>query len=419
MGAMEAPNTRRVIEIRERVVGPTEPRLKVVCSRQLSDYPHVAAVYHDVARLLSATARMGPPICDELMALVQHLFSEEEAGVVRHLGLFRGRRAEDIARAEHRPLDQIQPILDRLANEKRTIVSSGGRKEGSTPAYRLLPIVPGIFEMMLIVHSPASLTEWHHRFIELFESLYETGYSLDYQQKHPTPSVRYLPVGKAIAAHPMALPSDKLEAVLDQFELFAVGNCQCRLAMQSLGRGCGKPLGNCMVMGTWAERGIEDGSLREVSRAAALEIKREAESHGMVNWMMNVQSKGGQCSCSCCGCCCHAMRMVNEFNAPGFIAPPHFLPRLDNSRCTHCGKCAVNCPMGAIIVDTRQGKFTHLRERCIGCGLCALACDQRYAVSMQPVPDYRLPYRSWFSLIAHALPGTLATNWKVRKQRRP
>ena len=33
------------------------------------------------------------------------------------------------------------------------------------------------------------------------------------------------------------------------------------------------------------------------------------------------------------------MRMVNEFNAPGMIAPPHFLPRLDAAKCTYCGKC--------------------------------------------------------------------------------
>jgi MinD superfamily P-loop ATPase len=110
--------------------------------------------------------------------------------------------------------------------------------------------------------------------------------------------------------------------------------------------------------------------------------------------------------------------MINEFNAPGFIAPPHFLPRLNGSRCIHCGKCAKNCPMGAIIVDTQQKKYTHLTERCIGCGLCAVACDGRFALAMEPVPDYRLPYRSWFSLIAHALSGTLMTNWKVAKQRR-
>jgi ferredoxin len=195
--------------------------------------------------------------------------------------------------------------------------------------------------------------------------------------------------------------------------------------MESLGQGCGKPLGNCTVMGQWAERGIEEGIFRQVSKREALEIKREAESHGLVNWMMNVQSSRGQCSCSCCGCCCHALRIVNEFNAPGFIAPPHFLPRLDASRCTYCGKCAKACPMGAISVDTRGEngpsptvpRYQHRRERCIGCGLCVLACDRQHSLTMEPVPDYRLPYRSWFSLIAHAAPGTLLTSLKLWRQR--
>jgi Na+-translocating ferredoxin:NAD+ oxidoreductase subunit B len=296
------------------------------------------------------------------------------------------------------------------------VVLSTGKDENTR--YRLLPIVPGIFEMTLITQTPESMTDWHRRFIELFEQLYDTGYSLDYQQKHPTPAVRFLPVGKAIEAHPMALPSDKLEVVMDQFDAFAVGQCQCRMAMQVLGQGCGKPLQNCMTMGLWAERAIEDGSLKEVPKKEAIAIKREAESHGMVNWIMNVRSTRGQCSCSCCGCCCHAMRMINEYNAPGFAAPPHFLPRLDEAKCVHCGRCAKNCPMGAITVDMRQKTFAHARHRCIGCGLCALACDRQRALTMEPAPDYRLPYRSWFSLIAHALPGTLMTNWKVGRQRR-
>jgi hypothetical protein len=36
---------------------------------------------------------------------------------------------------------------------------------------------------------------------------------------------------------------------------------------------------------------------------------------------------------------------------------------------------------------------------------------------MEPVPDYRLPYRSWFSLIARAAPGMLRTSWRVWRQR--
>ena len=34
--------------------------------------------------------------------------------MVRHLGLLAGRTRRQLARAEHRPLDQIEPILQRL-----------------------------------------------------------------------------------------------------------------------------------------------------------------------------------------------------------------------------------------------------------------------------------------------------------------
>ena len=426
----EAQRARRVIEINRQVIGPRPPKLSTVRPRTLDDYPHLPAAYRDMAGRLSSPLRMGPPICDELLALVQHLFTEEEAALARHLGLYRGRTARQLARAERRPVEEIQPILDRLSEEKRVILRSGPPKPPATgdgpksaaPAaaksrYRLLPIVPGIFEIMLIDYTPESLTDWHRRFIELFEALYETGYLLEYHGAL-APGVRYLPVGNVIDAHPMALPSDKLEIVLDQFDTFAVGQCQCRMAMQVLGQGCGKPLGNCMGMGLWAERSIAAGVMRQVSKKVALEIKREAEAHGMVNWMMNVQSSRGQWSCSCCGCCCHALRMVNEFNAPGSIAPPHFLPRLDGSRCTYCGKCAQRCPMGALVVDTQNKKHEHLRPQCIGCGLCVVACDRQQAVVMEPVPDYRLPYRSWFSLIAHSAPGAIRKSWQVWRQRR-
>lgn len=409
----ESNQGRRVVEVNQRIVGPTEPRLKTVRPRKLSDYSHVSAAHRDMAACLCQARLMGPPICDELMALVEHLFTEEEAGAARHLGAFRGRTAADVARKEHRPVEQIEPILKRLADEKR-IIAAGGPPENRR--YRLMPIMPGIFEMALIAYSPETLTDWHRRFMELFETLYETGYGLDYNGARVA-MVRFLPVGKVIDAHPMALPTDKLEVVLDQFDVFGVGHCQCRMTTAALGQGCGKPLENCTVMGQWAARGIEDGSLRQISKKDAIEIKREAESHQMVNWLMNVASSKGQCSCSCCGCCCHAMRAVNEFNAPGFIAPPHFIPKLDSAKCTSCAKCAKTCPMGAITVDTLNKTYGYRRQRCIGCGLCVLACDVRHALTMEPVPDYRLPYRSWFSLLTHTAPSMLGTTWKVWRQR--
>lgn len=410
---MGTQSGRRVVEVNAQIIGPPPPRPKTVRPRKPADFRHVPNAYLDVARLFASPVLMGPPLCDELVALVQHLYTEEEAGLVRHMRLFSGRRAEALARAEVRPLHQVEPILHRLAHEKRAIVASGPADD---KRYHVLPIVPGMFEMILIGCTPATLTNWHRRFIELFEALFETGYSLDYQE-HSTPIVRFLPIGKVIDAHPMALPTDKLEEVMDPFSVFGVGQCQCRMAMEVLGKGCGKPLENCTVMGTWAERGIESGWLKQVSKREAVAIKREAESHGLVNWMMNVQATQGQSSCSCCGCCCHAMRMINEYNAPGAIAPPHFIPRLDPAKCNYCGKCAKNCPMGGIIVDTQQKTYLHLDERCIGCGLCVLACDRQRALAMEPASSYSLPYRSWFSYIAHAIPGVLRTTWKVWRQR--
>jgi Pyruvate/2-oxoacid:ferredoxin oxidoreductase delta subunit len=407
---------RYVIEVNQAIAGPREPRLKNVRPRKISDYSHVPRPWLDVAQRLSSPVRLGPPICDELLAFVQHVFTEEEASVARHLGLFRGRAAAAVARADRRDLTQTALLLERLAVEKY-VIASGGPPEQRR--YYLLPIMPGMFEMALIGCTPDSLSDWHCRFIELFETLYETGYILDYQRAGGaiTPFIRVIPVGKAIEAHPMALPSDKLEIMLDRFETFGIGQCQCRMTMQALGHGCGKPLGNCTLMGEWAGRGIEEGTLRSVSKKNALEIKREAESHGLVTWMMNVESTRGQCSCSCCGCCCHALRAVTEFNAPSQIAPPHFLPRLEAAKCAYCGKCGKACPMRAIVVDPKQKTYLHLLERCVGCGLCVVACDRQKALTMEAVPDYRLPYRSWFSLIARAAPGMLRTSWSVWRQR--
>lgn len=357
--------------------------------RKVGDYPAVSRAHLDVASSYSSPLLIGPPICDEFIALVEHMYTEEEAEAVRHIKPWRLKSAASIASASGRPLSEVKEVLHRLAHEKHLLISVG---KGDREHFAIMPIVPGTFELVLIRKSPETVTPWHQRFAELFEALYSTGYVAEYNSK-PTHSVRYLPVAEAVEAMPMAMPSERLEAIMEDYDDFAVGVCQCRLTKNLLGEGCGRPLEVCMVMGSFTSRLVDEGRARRVDRQEAVEIKKAAEKEGLITWMLNDRSsKSFRCSCSCCGCCCDALRQITEFNVPGFIAPPHYLPHIDREACNACGKCAKVCTLGAVVVTGEgDGKRVEQKtERCIGCGLCAVACPEK-AVTMREVAGYREP----------------------------
>jgi len=355
-------------------------------------------------------------VCDELIALVEHMYTEEEASLVRHLGALPGKTAAAVAAAAHRPVQEVRPILERLAYGKFLLLCSG---QGDRRRYHLMPILPGAFEVAMVRPSLDSLTDWHRRFAELFSTLYETGYLADYAE-HPVPWARYVPVGKAIEAHPMALPSDRLEEALDGYQAFAVGLCQCRVAARVVGHGCGRPRENCVGFGQVAEYLIRNGKMRRTEKREVLEIKARAAAAGLATFVAEVRSKDriGGALCSCCGCCCAALRTISQFNAPGLIAPPHFLPQVDLTMCTCCGQCATVCPVGAMVVETTGRAHRHLAERCIGCGLCAVACPRDRAIRMEPTPGYRKPPRGLTSALLQIVPNHLRNAWSVWRRHR-
>lgn len=92
---------RRVIELNQGIFGSVAPRPKTIRAKRIAGFPGVPQVHLEVATKLASPLLSGPPLCDELVAFVQHLFTEEEAAVVQHLGQFAGKSASDIAKAEH------------------------------------------------------------------------------------------------------------------------------------------------------------------------------------------------------------------------------------------------------------------------------------------------------------------------------
>ena len=383
----------------------------------IGDYKGVSEAHLAVARHFSSPELLGPPVCDELVALIEHMFTEEEAEIVRHIPPLRIRTSGMLARASGRSLEEVEAILYRLAYEKYVILAmeKAGRKY-----YSLMPLLPGTFEDVLVRKSKDSITNWHKRFAELHEALYNTGYNIRYynrDDKH-LKAVRYLPVGESIEGNQMAWPSDKLEEVLEPYNDFSVGICQCRLAKDLLGEGCGKKLDACLVMGAPAKSMVSQGRMRAVSRSEAIDIKREAESEGLITWMLNVDTKIFNVSCSCCGCCCDALRSVTQFNTPGLIAPPHFMPNMTFSDCRACKKCINDCPMGALkLIESEKGNgLSFDSNRCVGCGLCSLACKDGL-IKMEAVEKYSKP-RGLFGYLAQTAPHYIKSVVKERYIRR-
>ncbi len=406
--------SNRMIAMNAGVVGPRDPVGKKFKAKSPGDYPGVPEAYLAVAKLYSSPRLIGPPVCDEFMALIQHMFTEEEASIVAHLKPFSRKTAAQIAAKAHRPLEEVRDILERLALEKFILLSTG---EPETRRYAVMPIIPGTFELVMATTSIDNLTDWQKEFARLFEQLHETGFMVDYL-KYDIPGVRYLPLEQTIEANPLALPSDRLEEVFDRYSTFGVTHCQCRTTEIIAGRGCGRPVENCVVFGEPLKKLAGYGKIRMIDKQEAIEIKREAEASGLVSWMINEESGNFvSSSCSCCGCCCHMMRTVTEFNMPAMIAPPHFIPKFDHTTCEHCAKCTKRCPMGAITVDTKGKTNVHKTERCVGCGQCVVACDKKHAVRMDAVADYKNPPKSYLDLALKMTPNALRSSWSVWRSR--
>jgi Pyruvate/2-oxoacid:ferredoxin oxidoreductase delta subunit len=373
----------------------------------------VTPAHRRITRVFSSPLLNGPPYSELLEEISAHLFTEDEAELVQHLPPLRPRTAAGVARSAGCDEASARAVLDTLALEKMVLLAYGDPRK-----YTLLPVVPGTFELALMTTDLRTRTDWHKRFAVLFERLWETGFMRDYATATRAP-VRYLPVGVAIENTTSAWPSDRLEEILADYDDFAVGHCQCRLAMQYIDKGCGKATENCTTFGSMAGIMVDRGLMRRVDRQEILAIKRAAEQEGSVTWMGNIAGGKVNGSCSCCGCCCHALRTISELNCPGMISKPHFVPELDAAACTACGKCTKICPVSAFADREQDGKRappTWDERRCIGCGLCVVHCPTT-ALELSARKSAQTPDGSLTSMLLKMAPGYLANTVTVATSR--
>jgi len=367
-----------------------------------------------VAENYSEPSLLGPPLSDDLVGLIQHMYSEDEARVLQYLTPWSSRTAGSLARLSDTSERDVRKVLESIVSFQDSLLVFG--EDESSKRYNILPLLPGTFELVLVKSDPAQLTDWHKKFSSYIIKLYNAG-EFSYYWDKPTEFVRYIPAGQTIRSNPAALPTDKLEAILENYEYLAVGLCQCTSTAKFNDYYCGRPHETCMAMGNLAKDSIKKGNMRRIGIKEALDIKAQAEEYGLSTWMDNTDDRhfSSNISCSCCGCCCLMLRSLNQFNKPGMIARPHFMPEIDHEKCINCGTCVERCNTRAHKVG---GTFhTHDPLRCIGCGLCVTTCPVD-ALTMKEVKDYEPPFKSVPELLFKKGPALLSNIRQEKKRRK-
>jgi len=349
----------------------------------------------ELAKIFTSVRLFGPPMSEQLIELVCHLFNPQEADVARYLPFYLPKSVAKIARRARRNPDEIQIILDTLA-QRRVIFST-------EKGYFLLPLMPGMFEYLLM---DGRDTPWHRRYGQLITSLFSTGYTRGYSTTS-SPIIRNIPVETAVEPLNRIVDSDLMSEMIASHEKLAVLNvCQCRQSHMFSGHECKRsgPEDGCLVFGSFAESTVENGNGRFVSKEEMHDIVLDRWEKNLVFFSANIEPSSPNAICTCCDCCCHYMKAVNLFDGGVSLAPPHFFAHVDESLCNSCGKCTKVCNTHAHTIRDKTHFFA--LEKCIGCGLCVDACAQK-AVTMRENPDYRHPSKNWVHHGLRILPASV------------
>ena len=370
-------------------------------------------VYDNLAEKMSNWP-VRSPMSKELRKILEKLYTPEEADL---LLVFNGPyldqfTAKNIAKKLKKPVEEIQPILDKMAHSQRIFNVEKNCKR----TYSMFPMLPGLFEFYFANHKRAKAEEKevYYLFAEEFEKYYDKGFVsevgsssnpfmrvfLDQQVIDKTVETgkgKFIDMAETItnAVKNDILPFEQAKNFIIKARKVGVMDCACRTHMKSLNdeKPVNKyPINVCMMFNTWADYAEEQEFGRVVTKEEALEILTGAAKAGLVHTTQNMTGKS-TFICNCDRDCCVMLKGITKFRNPNMVASSNFLPEYNKNNCTFCEKCVNLCPMRAI-----QHHFGHNKNKsdqkiminldlCIGCGVCAFNCPKDALVMVKKFTD--------------------------------
>ncbi|MEE4177068.1 MAG: 4Fe-4S dicluster domain-containing protein [Bacteroides sp.] len=331
--------------------------------------------YHNLAERLNKFPQGAPPT-ELLFKILKILFSEREAQLVSMLPIkpFTDQRAAAIWKL---PLNDARAILNDLAD--RGILLD--HENNGVTSYSMPPPMAGFFEFSLMRYrndiDQKTLSELFYQYLNVEEDFIKNLF-LDGETQLGRTFVNEGVLSNENALH--VLSYERASEVIKTASHIGIGICYCRHKMEHMGRNCEAPMEICMTFNKPAESLIRHKIARQVDVAEGLDLLQLAHENNLVQFGENVQESVGFI-CNCCGCCCEALIAARKFGFMNPVETTNFIPEINESGCTGCGKCVKLCPIEAMTLvsasdphNPKKMKAKLDADQCIGCGVCLRGC---------------------------------------------
>ncbi|MFO7962280.1 MAG: 4Fe-4S dicluster domain-containing protein [Desulfobacterales bacterium] len=324
-------------------------------------------IYEQLVEALMKRGGAIPPVkCKEFYALVEELFTNEQAEVAVNMPMGPV-SAEQIARETGIPIKEIEPLLEKMADQGLLF----SRKKDGVTLYTMLQLVPGISEYQFM---RGGTTERDKKLAMLFEKMHHVTWGAPEAEKNrPTfPFSRVITIEENISSGTTVHPYDKVSEYIKGADYIAQGTCFCRHQAELLGNPCDKPKDTCLTFGPTAQYVDERGIGRLVSKEEAMDILDRSEKAGLVHCSSNVSDRI-DFICNCCICHCGIIQTFKDKQKINFGAPSNYIVSPVEGACNGCETCIEMCPIDALFLNDDDAVELD-DELCIGCGLCVSAC---------------------------------------------
>jgi electron transport complex protein RnfB len=326
-------------------------------------------VYKKLAAYLDQ-APVGAPLTDDLLEILEILFTPEEAELAAKIPFFSTDFAQ-LVQITGMGEEKLKEMLINMAKKGTVFMSDKGK-------FRLFPSMVGFSETPFFAGKRTETTE---RLAAHWKKYIDEAFGKEIGNRN-TPMVRVIPVGESVDSGATVTPNEKINEMLDGLNYFAVAFCPCRQMAEYTGtEHCDHSLENCFHFGSMGKYMVSVGMAREITRDEAKKMLAAAHEEGLVH-MANNFGPGLSAICSCCGDCCAVIKSRKKIGYKNAFADSNYIMHVDEDACTSCGACEERCPVDAILVDEVAMVD---KEKCIGCGVCYPACPSE-AISLVDRP---------------------------------